>query len=286
MRYHVLLIALLAGSTAHNRALAAISYSTEGAVYQQSFNTLSSTNNTSSSWANDTTIPGWNLYRVTSSSDPTPAAVTTYFTSNGATLNIGSFLSFGIASNSDRALGGFVNDSGVFYGTTPNAGSVAGWIASNITNNTGHTLTSFTLLFDGEQWRNGGNTNAQSMVFQYGFGSSFAGVGTWFTPGGNFDWTSPVVGTSPGGLQGNTTGQAPDRGGTIADINWSSNSTLWLRWIDTNDAGNDHGLAIDNIRFSAVVAAVPEASTMLFGALLSTALLTARANRSRKHTAP
>jgi hypothetical protein len=41
---------------------------------------------------------------------------------------------------------------------------------------TGAALDSFTVGFDGEQWRDGGNTTAQTMVLEYGFGSAFNAV--------------------------------------------------------------------------------------------------------------
>jgi hypothetical protein len=49
---------------------------------------------------------------------------------------------------------------------------------------------------------------------------------------------------------------------------------LWIRWADTNDAGNDHGLAIDDLQFSASV--IPEPSSCL---LLGLAAVTLRRRR-------
>lgn len=254
-----------------SRALAVISYSTAGLTYQQDFNSLANAGTNPAAWTNDSTINGWNLFRVTSAADPTPTAVTTYLYSTG-TGTVGSFYSYGDLNSSDRALGGLVSTGNAFYTATPNSGSVAGWIASNIANTTGHALSSFTLLFDGEQWRNGGNSAAQSMIFEYGFGSAFATVSTWFSPGGNFDWASPSTGSIASAVIGNTTGLAANRGGTVTNLSWDNNTTLWLRWVENNDPNNDHGLAIDSIRFSAT-SVVPEASVALFGALISAALI-------------
>ena len=33
-------------------------------------------------------------------------------------------------------------------------------------------------------------------------------------------------------------------------MNWANNDTLWFRWIERNDAANDHGLAIDDFSLS------------------------------------
>ncbi|GAB4358666.1 MAG: hypothetical protein Fur0042_28120 [Cyanophyceae cyanobacterium] len=44
-----------------------------------------------------------------------------------------------------------------------------------------------------------------------------------------------------------------NRGGTLTGLNWANNEILWIRWIERNDTGNDHALAIDNFRM-----AIPE----------------------------
>jgi hypothetical protein len=48
------------------------------------------------------------------------------------------------------------------------------------------------------------------MVLEYGFGSSFDTV-TWNPPGGNFDWSSPVVGAQllARRFDGNVAGEWP-----------------------------------------------------------------------------
>jgi len=238
-------LALLAGATA---AQAAVAVDTADFIYSQDFDTLASTGS-SNAWANDSTLSGWSLFTGAG------AAIASYRADTGAS-NAGAFYSFGAASGSERALGG-VGSGGSYFGS-PASGAVAGYIAVAFTNATGLALTGFTLGFDGEQWRNGGNTSAQGMVLSYGFGSSYGDVATWTAPGGAFDWASPVVGSTSGSVDGNGTGLVSGLGGTVATA-WASGDTLWVRWTDVNDVGNDHGLAIDNLSFS--VSAVPEAST-------------------------
>jgi PEP-CTERM motif len=52
---------------------------------------------------------------------------------------------------------------------------------------------------------------------------------------------------------------------TVGGLSWAPGQSLWLRWTDANDAGNDHGLAIDNVSVEAS-GAVPEPSTLtMFG---------------------
>ena len=117
-------------------------------------------------------------------------------------------------------------------------------------NGTGATVTQLTLGFNGEQWRNGGNVTAQSMVLEYGFGVDFTSVPLWTAPGGSFNWASPVATATAAAVDGNAAGLVSGLGGVLTNLNWTQGSTLWIRWIERNDTGNDHGLAIDNVTLS------------------------------------
>ena len=144
------------------------------------------------------------------------------------------------------------------------SGSFTGYIALALTNTSGAAFDSFTLRYDGEQWRNGGNTTAQTMALQYGVGATFASVGSWTAPGGNFDWTSPVNTATGAAVVGNTAGLVAGKGGALA-LNWAAGDTVWVRWVENNDVANDHSLAIDSLEMSVV--AVPEPETYALMAL-------------------
>lgn len=227
-------------------ALAQINIATPATAYSQSFDGLATTG-TANAWVNDSTLAGWSAFTWLNT------AVTTYAAGNGASTT-GAFYSFG--TGADRAWGG-LGSGGTYFGS-PAQASVAGYIALALVNGSAVAYDSFTIAFNGEQWRNGGNTTAQSMVLEYGFGNSFTAVTTWTAPGGNFDWTSPVATATAAFVDGNAAGLVLNRGGTIS-TNWAPGATLWVRWIENNDAGSDHGLAIDNVNFS--VTAVPEPGT-------------------------
>ncbi|MGF1938374.1 MAG: SdiA-regulated domain-containing protein [Nostoc sp. ChiQUE02] len=213
--------------------------------YSQDFDGLTTSTSTTP-WSNDTTLTGWSLF-----SQPVPGtAITTYVANNGSS-NTGSFYSYGSTGSTDRALGG-LGSGGAYFGS-PASGAVAGWIAFSAINTTGSTINSLNVAFNGEQWRNNGNTTAQSMVLQYGFGTSFTTVPNWTTPGGNFNWTSPVATATAAAVDGNGSGRVTNLGGTLNTLNWANNDTLWFRWIENNDTGNDHGLAIDDFSLSASV---------------------------------
>lgn len=247
----------LAGSAQGALSITDLSY-----TYSQNFDGLANTG-TGVAFTNDSTLPGWSLFR-----QPAPGtAMTTYNTGTGST-NAGAMYSFGAASATDRALGGLASGGAVFG--SPSAGTVAAWIGVAFTNNTSDGLASITVGFDGEQWRDGGaaTPTTQTMVLQWGVGATFAAVTTWTSPGGNFDWSSPVAAnlTTGAAVDGNTTGLVSGRGGTISGLSLAVGDTLWIRWLENNDFGNDHGLAIDNFQVTAVTA-VPEPAAALLGSL-------------------
>jgi len=223
------------------------------------------TTGTNQSWTNDTspvpgdsTLDGWSLFEFTQ------GPITSYGANSGSS-GTGSFYSFGLSDATERALGG-VGSGGPYFGSPP-IGAVAGYMAFAALNDSGVNLASFALGFDGEQWRNGGNESAHTMVLEYGFGTTFDAVSTWIAPGESFDWSSPEVGSTAAEVDGNTSGSAPGHGGSISGLDWSSGQTLWIRWIERNDPGNDHGLAIDNVTFAWEAVPEPGALSLLLAGL-------------------
>ncbi len=215
--------------------------------YSQDFNSLAASG-TLNAWENDTTIPGWHLFRQPAS---TPVAITAYNADTGAS-NAGSFYSFGSTGSSERALGGLAS-GGTYFGA-PVSTAVAGWIALALKNTSGNAINKVNISFNGEQWRDGGNTAtpaAQSMVLEYGYGNTFDQVTSWITAGGDFNWSSPIyTATAAAGaaVNGNTTGIVSAKGGELNLTSpWAVDTNLWLRWIENNDFGGDHGLAIDDV---------------------------------------
>ena len=211
--------------------------------YSQDFNSLAASG-TLNAWENDTTIPGWHLFRQPAS---TPVAITAYNADTGAS-NAGSFYSFGSTGSSERALGGLA--SGGDYFGKPASGGIAGWIALALKNKSGNAINKVNISFNGEQWRDGGNATpvAQNMVLEYGYGNTFDQVTTWTTPAGNFNWSSPIYTATAAAVNGNTTGKVSTKGGELNLTSpWAVDTNLWFRWIENNDAGNDHGLAIDDL---------------------------------------
>ena len=226
-------------------ALADISYTSAGSSYGQNFNSLSTTTGTNITWTNDSTIAGWFSNR------------TTYRASTGSDTT-GSLYSNGSAAASDRALGSIASGG---TGTIQNG--------VRFTNNTGITLTQFTVTYDGEQWRNGGNTTQHSLTFDY-----VTGAGVTLSSGGysgvsQLNFNGPIATATAAALDGNA---AANRVAGITfnvkDITWLPGQQIMLRWTDLNDTGNDHGLAVDNFNF----VAVPEPSSMMVVSLVGLAI--------------
>ena len=234
-------VAILAAVSAQ----ATVTVSSAAFTYSQNFNSL--TTGGANSWVNDTTLTGWSLFNAPA----TPATAVTSYTVSTGTATAGAIYSYGLTSDADRALGSLASGNVAATNLT---------MAVAFTNNSGLTLDSFTMRYDGEQWRNGGNTTAQKLTVQYGFGSTFDTVASWNTAGAAFDVNSVVNTASAAAVNGNVAGLSANRGGTISTA-WAPGAVLWVRWNDVNDGGNDHGLAIDNVSFSVTAAAVPEPST-------------------------
>jgi hypothetical protein len=199
------------------------------------------------------------------------------------TANTGAFMSWGTAATTERALG--MVSSGTLA-----AVSAESYYGARITNNTGGTLVSFTLSYTGEQWRDGGGTGvasiAQSITFDYSLNAAtiqdgaatFTDVAALNFVGPNFgattaDTTSNIV-TNQNDRDGNSAGSRTVIGPvTVSGLNWLNGTDLWIRWVDINDASNDHGLGIDDLSFRAIA---PEpGSALVWGciALIGVAVL-------------
>ena len=179
-------------------------------------------------------------------------------------------MSFGGAGSTERALGDVGSNT-----LAPVGGDI--YIGLRLRNDTGFYLTEFTLTYDGEQWRDGGDAvpNAQTMTFMWSTAAtSINDPNSLFTVVPTLNFTSPVfANTGAGaGVDGNVAGRVPGITATVTGINWQPGTDLWLRWDDVNNVGNDHGMAIDNVS----VSAVPEPSAAALAGLGTLVMLMLR----------
>jgi hypothetical protein len=111
-------------------------------------------------------------------------------------------------------------------------------------------ITSLDVSYTGEQWRNGGNATAHSLTFQYQIASpgvvTSANVpATGWTTHAPLSFTGPIAAAASATLDGNLGLNRTAISATLT-VTVNPGQEIWLRWQDPDDAGNDHGLAIDD----------------------------------------
>ena len=205
-------------------------------------------------------------------SDATNISATTQFggTSGTGVLTSGSgggtynFANGVAASATDRTLGfltsGNYPTSG---GGTANTGIS---ILSKVKNTTGSALTSFTVAFDYEKYRNG--QNACNWTFYY----SLDGTSWTAAAGGNQTFTADA--------DNNITTSAPvttSKSTTITGLSVTSGSYIYLRWSYASGGTNAQGIGIDNFSITAkatpTITTIPSATYITLGQQLSTSTL-------------
>lgn len=220
---------------------AQVSYT--GGVYGQNFNTLAGTTNNTSGveWTDNSTLPGWYASKSTYSvTDGTLGGSAAAYTATNTAANVGLF-SFGTASNTDRALGSratalVAGNDPVLYGV-------------RLVNNTTQTITSFSVIYTGEQWFKTGKTTADTLLLDYQVGATDLSAGTWTTAAGTF--TSPINTATAATVAGNTAANRRGVAAKVTGVSWAPGTELWIRFRDTDETGEEQGLAIDDFYFVA-----------------------------------
>jgi hypothetical protein len=195
------------------------------------------------------------------------------------------------ATFGDQSQGAIVNNGGVYRADgaplTGITNRALGLVATSKTgvncfslglvNTSTNTYTNITVSLTGELWRN--NPNQQPLLFGYAIDS--AGSSASFAPG-SADFTYGIDNINGNALtmitnlnvvfatSTNTTindGTLPANQTSVGATNlaiasWAPSTTLWLVWQATT-IGTAQDVAIDNVSFSANVAAAPVASTPL-----------------------
>ncbi|HSU53505.1 MAG TPA: PEP-CTERM sorting domain-containing protein [Candidatus Dormibacteraeota bacterium] len=248
-----------------------------GLSYSQNFDSLSNSPAGSNyTWTDNATpgVEGWFSSRAFTGGTTSafgPYAYTSYRVDTG-TANNGLLYSFGVAGVNpvtDRALGSV--SSG-----TPKTNVFGIWLK----NDTESPLNGLTVGYTGEQWRNGGNTAVQTLAFSYqtsaiGFSSPIdtgaepAAGWTAFTA---LNFNTPTTGATAAALDGNLAANRTVLGPTVlTGVTLNPGDSIFLRWRDIDDSGNDHALAIDDFSFSASV--IPEPSTAALAGLAAFGLV-------------
>ena len=213
-------------------------------VYTQNFDSMGSTNQqiVGSGVLNAQGVIGgldglWQAARIGGSGTTALTA-----TSNDGSGNSGGIFNYAQPNTDpDRALGSLAS------GTTVPGFGVA------LVNNSGSTLSTITISFDAMMFRSS-TANLNKLAFAYGFSTGTATLTDFLSSTGmTADAQGDVVGGAPvatnGPVNPATTTQVTF---TLSSITWADGATLFLRWTDVNETGNDAGLAIDNFSLTAV----------------------------------
>lgn len=216
----------------------AVSLAGPGAGASEDFNTLESSGTSSS-------LPdGWYFQEMGGGSQATYAA------DNGNNSG-GNVYSYGTAAD-DRAFGILAANA------MAGSGSVVAYIGAQLRNDSGAMLNDMLVSYTGEAWRRrSAVASPDRLVFQYSVDATSLTSGTWLavpaldfvTPG-----AAPISNT---GINGNLPAHQTQLSATLAGLAVPASGTFWIRWSDTNIAGDDDGLAIDNIVFGTLVDVPP-----------------------------
>ena len=198
--------------------------------YSQNFDNLG---DTSLTWVDNSTIPGWYAQRT--------SAWTTFTASNGFD-NSGDLYNYGSTDSTDRSLGSL---------GTGGAGHFAWGI--RLQNNSGASgRDAINISYAGEQWRFGA-VGSQTVSFYYKRSMEADSV---LQPNNNGTWTavtalnfiSPIITGSPRMLDGNGTDNRVLISGTITfSPALADGEYILLKWDDPDHGGADHGFSIDDV---------------------------------------
>ena len=246
-----------------------------GADYVQDFDSLPvvSPSPSQAPWVQGTTLTGWYAYRVTSvdSTGGVASDISVIQTSAGGST-AGQLYNFGTSSaDSDRALGS-IGSNTLPGSNTTGALNASIYYVAKFVNSTGAAIDSITVSYTGEQWRLAQDqTSAQELQFHFytdaaapDFGKGPA-QGGWSGTQSALTFIPPKVNTSPGAgasLNGNLPENRIAYNATLG-LSIAPGAEFYFRWRDLNNAGNDHGVALDDLRISYTVVPEPAAAAIL-----------------------
>lgn len=170
------------------------------------------------------------------------------FVADFGNSNSGGIHSYGLSdTDSERALGTLASGS-----NTPAFGI-------EIMNSAAFTITDVALTFDREVWRSSTSTAGVPNTALFAYGTTGDGVlaSTYLTdPAMTLNPAGDLVGLAPVATNGPLNGNDPANSDlvvvNISGLFIAPGDSLFLRWSDFNDQGNDAGLAVDNFTFNAI----------------------------------
>ena len=185
------------------------------------------------------TLNGWYATKISGTGLPSTA-----ITPDAGGGSSGYIYSYGAASAPDRALGVLASGSNIMA------------IGALIKNDTGATVNSIKVSFTAEFWRSSTSVqNVLSCAIGKVDGSTITTANFLTAPSaiplvrGNI--TGPAAVSSNAALDGNAVANQAALTDVVIPLQLAPGETGFVRWSDVNDAGNDAGLAIDNLSMTA-----------------------------------
>ncbi|SJZ96058.1 T9SS type A sorting domain-containing protein [Sediminibacterium ginsengisoli] len=223
--------------------VAPVPYPARNALYLQDFNSLPVTGSfslppkdgitLSAAPVNAVAAAGWQACMLSGSGS---SAV---FTTGTGSATTSAVYSFGNSGNTDRSLGTLASGTGIYA------------IGVLFTNQTGITLNSITVSFSAQQWRKGGSGNRNSWQCNYKTGIFTDILQQGLTRIPQLDFYSVHTTTGALTLNGRLQENQLSVSFTLTGITWKNGEQLLLRWDDTDEAGSDDAMAMDQFSFSA-----------------------------------
>lgn len=184
-----------------------------------------------------TNLNGWFGAKIAGAGNPDLVA-------NDGSSSSGALYNYGTTGDTNRSLGALAT------GTTTAA------FGALISNSTGVTLNSIILNLTGKFWRSS-TTEVNTLNFAYGvvdgvtvnnnnFLTAVAGTNL---PSANVVGPAPVVSNGP--LDGNNPTNQVLISNVVIPVTLAPGETMFFRWQDFNNGGNDAGLAIDDLSLTA-----------------------------------
>jgi autotransporter-associated beta strand protein len=236
----VLAAAALAGCP--SAIFGSVSYT--GGTYIENFDTLLNTGSAGGQFptpvGTQATIPGltaWDGAKVAGN-----ATAMSFFASPGSSAT-GALYSFGAAASGERALGAVAS------------GTSVGAFGVQIVNNSTFTMTSFSLSFTAEQWRSS-NSVQNFLNFAYGASGGTISPSDYLSNNGMTAFTAlNAPSKAPAASSTSTDGNDPLNqtavSATVFGVSIPVGGSLFIRWSDFDDSGNDAGIGIDDMHFTA-----------------------------------
>jgi hypothetical protein len=178
-------------------------------------------------------LTGWTAIRYAGSG--TVGATLTMAVTDGS-ANSGNVYNSGTATAVDRSFGSLGSGS-----TVPRFGA-------SFKNSTGSSITTINLTGVMEQWRSGSvSTVNEVTAFEYSLDATDLTSGTWVAVPA-FDLAEKLTSSAAAAaVDGNLTENQTNLTASITGINWTQNSTIWIRWSDVDNTGSDGLYTIDNM---------------------------------------